>query len=206
MEFSAGPFVAKRLQLEPADGSSEAAAHAIWKSHLLLGKLAAHKHFFTDYSRGCMGECAGFCNNASPACATVKQRIVSTLLNKNAILWEVWKHDAGKIDFCGILRLSEVEPKCSAKAHYMFFDQRLKEKTPILLAWKDWVFSKLGLHRVGVEIPAHAYALAKHAYRDLGFGGSVPYNGIKVEGIMEQAVKWNGSWHDLLLMGCVADG
>lgn len=203
IDFSADSFTAKRLQLEPVDGSPEAAAHAVWKSHLLLGRLSAHKHYFTDYTRGCSGECEGFCKNLIPSCTRVKHRVAAALLAKDAMVWEVWKNEAGKIDFCGILRLSEIEPGCTAKAHYMFFDSRLKEKTNILLAWKEFVFGRLGLHRVTVEVPADAFALAKHAVKYLGFGGPFRYKGLPVEGVIREAKMVDGKPLDMLLLGAL---
>lgn len=204
--IEAGDFVAKRLQLEPekdADGtiSKAALAHAVWKSHFLLSRLAAHKHYFTDFTRGCSGECTGFCKDLVPGCKTVKHRVASALLAKDALVWEVWRK-AAPVDFCGILRLSEVEPGCNAKAHFMFFDSRLKDKMPLLAAWKDWVFTNLGLRRITVEVPANAFVLAKAASR-LGFGGSFDYNGLPVEGVLRQAKILDGEPLDMLIMGCV---
>lgn len=201
MEFRTDSFVASRLQLEPADGSPEAKAHAIWKSHLLLGRLAAHKHYFTDFTRGCAGECSGFCKNMSKGCQTVKHRVAAALLAKDALVWEVWRAGSN-VDFCGILRLSEVEPGCDAKAHYMFFDGRLNDKTELLQAWKAWVFSNLKLRRVTIEVPENAYALARHAVRHLGFGGGYSYRELPVEGVKRGAKVMDGQPLDILILGC----
>jgi len=201
MEIIAGPFTARRLQLDPADGSAEAKAHVIWKSHLLLGRLAAHKHYFTDYTRGCNGQCAGFCRDLSSGCSNVKNRVVRALLAKDALVWEVWRTQ-GTVDFCGILRLSEVEPGCTAKAHYMFFDHKLKDKTELLQAWKQWVFSNLKLRRVTIEVPANAFTLARHAVRYLGFGGRYNYRGLPVEGVITGAKVLDGKELDMLILGC----
>ena len=209
LAFSAGGFIAKRLQLEPADGSPEAKAHALWKAHFLLGKLAAHKHYFTDYTRGCDGACKGFCVNLTNGCSLVKHRVAAALLAKDALVWEVWRQESAtlpaNIAFCGILRLSDVEPGCSAKAHYMFFDgARLKEKTPILQAWKEFAFGRLGLQRVSIEVPENAYALAKHAVKELGFGGDFEYTGLPVEGVLRSARVINGKPMNILVMGVLA--
>ena len=202
LEFAGGNFVARRLQLEPADDSPTAKAHAIWKSHLILGRLAAHKHYFTDYTRGCTGQCEGFCRDLAAGCKTVKHRIAAALLAKDALVWEVWRQTP-KIDFCGILRLSEVEPGCTAKAHYMFFDGHLKDKTPILQAWKEFAFTKMQLRRVTVEVPSNAFALAKHAVKYLGFGGGYEYRNLPVEGVIRQAKVLDGKPLDLIILGCV---
>lgn len=203
--FETDTFVANRLQLEPADGSPEAKAHAVWKSHLLLSKLAAHKHYFTDYTRGCSGDCKGYCVNLTSGCQIVKHRVAAALLAKDALVWEVWRKPATSaaksVDFAGILRLSEVEPGCTAKAHYMFFDGRLKEKTPLLLAWKDFVFSRLNLRRITIEVPENAFALARHAVRDLGFGGRYDYAGLPVEGVLTGAKVMDGKPLDIIVLG-----
>lgn len=205
MTFAVGGFVAKPLRLDPVDGSPEAKAHAIWKSHLMLGRLAAHQHYFTDYSRGCAGECGGFCKDLAVGCKMVKHRVAAALLAKDAFVWEVWRNS---VDFCGILRVSDVEPGCDAKAHYCFFDGRLKDKTPLLKAWRDWGFSSRpgwpALHRVTLEIPEDAFALAKHAVKHLGFGGGYTYRGLPVEGV-RRAAKWiNGRPLDLIILGYMA--
>lgn len=204
LSIEAGDFIAKRLQLEPTEDTTAAKAHAVWKSHFLLSRLAAHKHYFTDYTRGCAGECSGFCKDLAPGCKAVKQRVASALLSSNAIIWEVWRRDdAGNpVDFCGILRLSEVEPGCNAKAHFMFFDSKLKDKTPLLAAWRDWVLSNMKLHRITVEVPANAFALAKVANR-LGFGGDFEYAGLPVEGVLRQAKTLDGEHLDIMLMGYI---
>ena len=200
-DFSAGALRACRLQLEPADSSAEAKSHIIWKSAVLLGKLAAHKHYFTDYTRGCYGECQGFCRDLSVGCRIVKHRVVAALLEKNALCWEVWR-GPGNVDFCGILRLSEVEPGCNAKAHYMFFDGKLKDKTPLLLEWKRWVRDTLSLRRITIEVPANAFALARHAVQYLDFGGPYLYRGLPVEGAMIGAKVLDGKELDIMILGC----
>lgn len=201
IDFTAAPFRATRLQLEPADSSPAAIAHAAWKSHLLLSRLAAHKHYFTDYTRGCAGECSAFCKDLVPGCRIVKHRVAAALLEKNALVWEVWRGPEN-VDFCGILRLSEVEPGCNAKAHFMFFDRKLKDKVPLLQAWKAWVLQNLGLRRVTIEVPSNAFALAKTAVRYLGFGGRYDYNGLPVEGVMAGAKMLDGEELDIMILGC----
>lgn len=200
IDFNAAGFVARRLQLEPADSSAAAMAHATWKSHLLLSRLAAHKHYFTDFTRGCEGQCSGFCKDLAPGCRTVKHRVAAALLQNNALVWEVWRTPEN-VDFCGILRLSEVEPGCNAKAHFMFFDRKLKDKIPLLQAWKSWVADNLGLRRVTIEVPSNAFALAKTAVRYLGFGGRFNYRGLPVEGVMEGAKVLDGQPLDILILG-----
>lgn len=198
--LSAGGYVARPLTLSYNDMASK--SEAAWKSNVLVRRCAAHEAFFSDYMRGCDGDCSGLCKGRAQ-CAPAIKAVVATLGAPNTVLWEVWR-EAEPVDFVGILRLSEYVPGCNAKAHYFFFDGRLKDKTPLLKAWRRWGFEELGLHRVTIEIPAYAKALASHAYRELGFGGQYKLGRIQVEGVMKDAIKWRGSWHDIYIMGAVS--
>jgi len=190
MILSAGDYIAKPLQLT-FNNMNEMSA-AAWKAQIIVKRCAAHEAFFSDYMRGCDKQCGGLCRSLSPSCSLAQKAVVSTLTKPDAMLWEVW--DDQELDLVGILRLSEVVLGCSAKAHYFFFDGKLRDKTELLLEWKRWVFEEAGLHRVTIEVPAHAHALARHAERDLGF---------EMEGTMRKAIKWHGVWHDIYIMGCV---
>ena len=134
-------------------------------------------------------------------------------MKPDALNWEVWSKDEfGKsLDFVGIIRLEKVLIGCDATAHYFFFDGKLKDKTSLLKAWKNWLFSEHGkwipLHRITIEVPTHAFALARHAHKHLGFGGPYDYKyrnaKLKIEGVRELSVRWRGDWHDTLIMGCI---
>lgn len=188
MILQAGDYIAR-----PLDFNGEA-SEAAWKAQVLVRRCAAHEAFFSDYMRGCDGVCQGLCRN-KPECAGVIQAVVKTLGKPDTVLWEVWRQDGSQpVDFVGILRLSEYVPGCNAKAHYFFFDGRLKDKTALLQAWKAWAFGELGLHRVTIEVPAYAKALAAHAEKNLGFVH---------EGVMRDAILWRGDWHDIYIMGCI---
>lgn len=198
--FSVDDFEAKPLTLDPANPLD------LLKNTTILSACAAHESFFTDYIRGCGGQCNGMCRNLTPDCKIAKDMIISALLNPNVLVWEVWHKG---VDFAGILRMSSVTLGCDAAAHYFFFDGRLSDKTPLLLAWKDWAFSDHegwpALKRVTVQIPTHAFALARHAQKKLGFGGPYKYTfkgkQMDVEGVRKNAVLWRGVWHDEMIMG-----
>lgn len=211
MSFECKRYIAK--QMDFVFETVEQQAKVIYKSSMILRKCAAHESFFTDYIRGCGGECDGFCRDLSPKCEYAKSAVSAAIMKPDALNWEVWsKDDHGlALDFVGILRLEKVLIGCDATAHYFFFDGRLKDKTDLLKTWKDWVFSEHGkwlpLHRLTIEIPTHAFALARHAQKHLGFSGPYEYKygktTLNVEGVRELSVKWRGDWHDTLIMGVV---
>lgn len=182
MIFEADGHEARPLALSWQD--SDGFATAAWKAAYIVKRCTEHEAFFTDYMRD------------TPA---ARQAVVSTLSKPDTLLWEVNKvaKSAPELDLVGILRLSEVVPGCSAKAHYFFFDRRLRDKTALLQAWKRWAFEEARLHRVTIEVPDFAKALASHAERHLGFVR---------EGTMRQAIRWHDAWHDVHVLGCVNDG
>jgi hypothetical protein len=182
------------------------------KTHRLLTSIIRHENFFTDYSKACDEGC-GECDR----CVRCKQIVGAKLLATDSLNWEVWsKHPETDLplDFVGILRLSDISMGCDATAHYFFFDGKLRDKTTLLKTWAEWAFTDrpnwTALKRVTIEIPSHAFALARHAVKHLGFGGPFKYRhnntSIPVEGIRQNAVLWRGDWHDMLILGKVNDG
>lgn len=213
--FSAGGFTATPFILDTS--TPEAQAQSAWKLEVMVGKTVAHRNFFNDQIRGCRGECEGFCQDLHPQCTTLKQLVAARLIAADAINWEVTADDpADGVAFVGILRLSKVVLGCDAMAHYLFFDRKLKNKTPLLQEWKRWVFNPhpeinwQPLRRVTVEMPATAHALARHAQRDLGFGGPYDYRQdakrapVAVEGVKREGLLIDGEWVDLITMGCMS--
>lgn len=179
----------------------------VQKWHRLLSTIIRHESFFTDYTKACDEGC-GECSR----CLTAKQNVTANLIDPKSLAWEVWSKNPETneiLDFVGILRLSNISPGCDATAHYFFFDGKLHDKTPLLRAWARWAFKDhehwLGLNRVTVEIPAHAFALARHAHRKLGFGGPFAYrhkgSKIFVEGVRRKAILKDSVWQDALVMG-----
>lgn len=179
----------------------------VQKAATLLQQAIEHESFFTDYEKACDAHC-GECEQ----CLQAKQAVSAAIQDPRALCWEVWRHDPQTyeyLDFVGILRLSRIKLGCDAIAHYFFFDGKLRDKTDLLHAWKNWAFSDAGnwkaLHRVTLEIPDFAFALARHAHKFLGFGGPFKHTckGAKfpVEGVKQSTILWRGEWHDELIMG-----
>jgi len=185
---------------------------AIAKWHRLLSTIIRHESFFTDYTKACDEGC-GECSR----CLATKQAVTANLIDPKSLHWEVWSKNPETqelLDFVGILRLSNVSPGCDATAHYFFFDGRLQDKTTLLRQWARWAFKDhtgwVALKRVTVEVPSHAFALARHACRKLQFGGPFEYKfkgaKIPVEGVRRKAVLKDGVWQDSLIMGRLRDG
>jgi len=187
-------------------------AAIIQKWHRLLSTIIRHESFFTDYTKACDEGC-GECSR----CLTAKQAVTANLIDPKSLHWEVWSKDVNTqelLDFVGILRLSNVSPGCDATAHYFFFDGKLGDKTTLLRSWARWAFRDhdnwLALQRVTIEVPSHAFALARHANRKLKFGGPFEYRSkgtrLPVEGVRRKAVLKDGIWQDSLIMGRLRDG
>lgn len=160
------------------------------KNHLLLSTLIRYESYLTDFMVGCPVLC-GTC----VLCQEAKRRAASKLFKPDSRNWEVWVTEPD-LDFAGILRLEDVQPGREATAHYFFFDGSLRDKTELLQAWFAWAFDDhedwSSLRRVTLELPAHAYAMIRHAKRHLGF---------VEEGRKAEALMWRGSWEDAVMLG-----
>lgn len=164
---------------------------------------------FTDFERACVPLCAN-----PHTCFKCRNRlglVSARLCDPRARVWEVWKKGP-EPDVVGILYLTDVIPGGDAKAHYVFWDTGLRDKTELIEQMIDWCFADhdgwLALKRLTVEVPDYAFALARHAANKLGFGGQfkyfIPNRGkqfIPVEGIKRNVLPWRGEMHDMLILG-----
>jgi RimJ/RimL family protein N-acetyltransferase len=97
------------------------------------------------------------------------------------LLWQV--------DDVGILYITKIVPGVEAKAHFTFWDGRLKGREQLILEMCAHVVRKLHLHRLYAEVPLYALPTIKFVER-LGF--------VK-EGRMREAIRYKGSWFDVNL-------
>ena len=185
----------------------------------LMRKIAATDNVFADYTGTCEVECVALALPLEHMCAACRRRmgiIAQTLTAPTSRTWEIWRSDAEAPALVGVVSLTDIEAAIDAKAHYIFFDGRLADKTPIIQDLIVWTFEDhegwLGLARLTIEIPKPFCSLARHASRKLGFGGDFRYKVlegkakrepefIRVEGVKRAAVKWKGAQHDLLVLG-----
>lgn len=172
----------------------------------IMRKMLSIDSIFSDYSRGCDSVC-GHC----PTCERALAGIAWNLNAPRTRGWEVWAHKDSGIELAGFMYLTNILPGQDANAHYVFFDGRLKDKTSLLEDMIQWTFTDhpeegwTALRRLTVEIPAFAFALARHASRYLGFGGTFTYphgsSRLQIEGLKRNAILWRGETHDVLILG-----
>ena len=184
----------------------------------LMRKIAVTDNVFSDYTGTCEVECVALALPLEHMCTACRRRmgiIAQTLTAPTSRTWEVWRSDEEPM-LVGVVSLTDIEAAIDAKAHYIFFDGRLADKTPIIQDLIAWTFEDHegweALARLTIEIPKPFCSLARHASRKLGFGGDFRYKVlegrakrepefIRVEGVKRAAVKWKGAQHDLLVLG-----
>lgn len=155
---------------------------------------------FNDYVKPCDGVC-GQCAECFRALSAVSYMLAKA----DSRTWEVWGEDG----LVGVLYLTEVLPGVDAKAHYVFFDRKLSDKTELIESLIQWCFEDhedwKALRRITVEIPAHAFSVARHAHKRLGFGGDFVYRhnnkNLPVEGVRRNVFLWRGRHEDMIQMG-----
>ena len=185
----------------------------------LMRKIAATDNVFADYTGTCEVECVALALPLEHMCVACRRRmgiIAQTLTAPTSRTWEIWRSSDESPALVGVVSLTDIEAAIDAKAHYIFFDGRLADKTPIIQDLIAWTFEDhegwQALARLTVEIPKPFCSLARHASRKLGFGGDFRYKVlegkakrelefIRVEGVKRAAVKWKGAQHDLLVLG-----
>ena len=191
----------------------------------LMRKIAATDNVFADYTGTCEAECIALALPLDAMCTTCLARmsiIAQTLTASDSRVWEVWRTNDADPEAVGVISFTDIQAGIDAKAHYIFFDQRLKDKTPIMQEIIAWAFADHedwhALERLTIEIPKPFGALARHASRKLGFGGDfyykirdVTHEGrrtpelLRVEGVKRGAVRWRGAPCDLLVLGLMRE-
>src|SRR5690606_28834417 len=142
----------------------------------VMRKTASFDTIFSDYDQVCDDRCF-----ECAQCLGRLSRVAQVLTDPDSRVWEVWRFNDSGWEIVGILYLTDIKPGQDATAHYVFFDGRLADKTELLEGMIQWAFEDHpdvgwhGLTRLTVEVPDFASALAKHAYRRLGFSGDFRY-------------------------------
>ena len=128
------------------------------------------------------------------------------------------------------MAITDIIPGVDAKSHFLFFDGKLRNKTALLKNMMAWAFQQFQLHRLSAEVPDYAFALAKYAREHLGFryegegrilkqrderthiAGRPRWVDQTLTGWQAgfgsrryQVVRWQGEWHDLLLLSITAE-
>ena len=187
----------------------------------LMRRIAATENVFADYTGTCETGCipkGATLEEMCPTCVARMGIIAATLTSPTSRVWEVWATRDASVEPAGVISFTDIVAGVDAKAHYIFFDQRLSDKTPIMKDIIEWAFEDhegwSALARLTIEIPKPFAALARHASRKLGFGGDFRYKMrdiqkgdhvepefLRVEGVKRAAVTWKGKQHDLLILG-----
>jgi hypothetical protein len=174
------------------------------KISYILDACAAHRPWFNDNTWA----------DKDLRRAAANAHLADCLVNGK--IWEVWRG----ADLVGLGILNEVTPKVDAQCHFLFFDHTLADKRELCINLMRWSFERLELHRLSVEIPTYARALAKFV-RKLGFRyeaeGRQPYQHkderLEPLGLAKayigsrryQATLYEGRWHDVLQLSLLRE-
>lgn len=190
------------------------------RAHIIEGivrRICGFEAVFNDFQRGCEQRCyeSKPVTEVCDKCKICMALVAQSLAAPNSRVWEVWNTEGDQPSVVGVIYVTDIVPGEDATGHYVFFDNDLRGKTGVLKEVISWLFSdheEIGwkaLRRLTVEIPEFAYALARHAHRQLGFGGPFSYSlrphtkPIGVEGVKRKRVPWRGTRKDLLILGLV---
>lgn len=130
--------------------------------------------------------------------------------HKDGKLWEVYQGEM----VVGVLLLNEVRYRTDAKCHFVFFDHKLADKRMICLNAMQWAFEHWQLHRLSIEIPTYAKALANFARKKLGFryeaearafswprdASPLSSDAAALGSRKHQYTLYRREWHDVLLL------
>ena len=184
------------------------------KLSYILDRLVEHDTIWSDFERG-------------------RRETASRILGSNtSVIFEVWETQnvSAGIQPVGIILFMDVVPGVDTKCHFLFFDGKLRNKTPLLKNMMAWAFTTLHVHRLSVEIPDYAFALVKYVRQELGFRfeaedrtlrqrderthteGRPRWVDMTLTGWQAgwgsrryQVVRWKGGWHDSLLLSITED-
>lgn len=196
-----------RYEVFPFDASPE----RLFVVSDLMRRIAATPSVFSE--QPCDAECIrqATLETMCDVCSRRMKRVAALLVAPDSRAWEVWRLGADA-EPAGIVMLTDIAPGHDAIAHYIFFDERLGDKTTLLNRLIEWCFEDHpeegwgALARITIEIPTPFAALARHASKRLGFGGIFPYalrtseKPIRVEGVRRQAALWDGKLTDVLVL------
>ena len=144
--------------LRPGESEEEPAGRVPYAEVMeaILDGCADHRHWYSDIEWDKGPE-----SRRSFASAYIADAYV------NGIVWDIWHGDA----ICGIFILNRVSRGIDAHAHFLFFDHELRNKRELCRVAMRQTFAdtKLNLHALRVEVPAHMGSLAGFLRKALGF-------------------------------------
>ncbi len=127
----------------------------------------------------------------SPCSGDPRILVAALLTSPENAAWEVWRGSA----FVGILIIDRIVPRVDARLQFVFFDDELSSKAPLLNEFVARVFAEFALHRLTFEAPTHMTTLTGFVRRKLGFSA---------EGTRGEAYHDGARWHDLAVFRRIA--
>lgn len=129
----------------------------------------------------------------SPRSGDPRVLVARLLTDPDNAVWEVWRGST----FVGILCLDRIAPRVDARLQFVFFDDELASKAPLLNDFVVRCFSEFDLHRLSFEAPMHMTTLTGFVRRKLGF---------TPEGTRTEAYFDGARWHDMAQLCRRAEG
>ena len=144
--------------LRPGESEEEPAGRVPYAEVMekILDGCADHRHWYSDIDW----------DKGPEARRSFASRYIADAY-VNGIVWDIWHGD----EICGIFILNRIAPGIDAYAHFLFFDNELRNKRELCRVAMKQTFAdpKLNLHALRVEVPAHMGSLAGFLRKALGF-------------------------------------
>ena len=129
----------------------------------------------------------------SPRSGDPRVLVARLLTSPENIAWEVWRGGT----FSGIIIIDRVVPQVEARLQFVFFDDELASKAPLLNEFVARCFADFSLHRLTFEAPTRMTTLAGFVKRELGFSA---------EGVRVEAYHDGARWYDLATFARLTSG
>lgn len=122
------------------------------------------------------------------------------------MVWEVWRNG----EFLGIIVLDRIVAGIDARLQFVFFDDELGSKEPLLQAFIARCYADFGLVRLTTEVPECMSNLIGFVRRKLGFryeGELQAPASVARRGSRRERAYWDGTrWHDVMVLRHLAEG
>lgn len=142
---------------------------------------------------------------ASPRSGDPALTVARHLAHPDNASWEVWRGGV----CLGILSLDRIVAGLDARLQFVFFDDELASRVPLLQAFIARCYTEFGLARLTFEVPEHMSNLIGFARRKLGFryeGETQASAAIARRGSRRDRAYWDGSrWHDIMVLRRLAE-
>ena len=142
---------------------------------------------------------------ASPRSGDPALAVARHLAHPDNACWEVWRGGT----LAGILTLDRIVAGLDARLQFVFFDDELASKVPLLQAFIARCYTEFGLARLTFEVPEHMSNLIGFVRRKLGFryeGEMQAPAAVARRGSRRERAYWDGTrWHDIMVLRHLAE-